>query len=193
VRLFAAVDPPPVERDRLAAALDRLDRLDRAEPADARLRWVPAERWHVTLAFYGEVPEPKVPDLAERLGRAALRSPPFEVRLTGLGTFPSRAAEARVLWVGLDGDVDRLVRLADRCRAAGRRIGLALDARAYRPHLTLARARGAADLRAHVASGYDGDPWPVGTLRLVHSTLGPRAHHETLAAWPLGRTAHYQA
>jgi hypothetical protein len=53
----------------------------------------------------------------------------------------------------------------------------------------LARARREpVDLRAELAelSSYGGEPWPTTTLRLVHSTLGAQARHETLEEMQLG-------
>jgi 2'-5' RNA ligase len=179
VRLFAAIDPPADELAALAAVI--------GEPAPA-LRHVPTEQWHVTTAFFGDVADVLVTELAERLGRAAGRTPALTLSIRGVGTFPKQAAKARVLWAGLDGALAELSRLADRCVAAGRRCGLAMDVRPFRPHLTLARSRhGPVDLRDTVAalSPYAGNPWPVTSLRLVRSTLGSNVTHTTLQEWPL--------
>jgi 2'-5' RNA ligase len=179
MRLFAAVDPPTTAVEHLATAVGALP---------PSLRPVPVEQWHLTTAFYGEVAERTVPELTERLARAAARGAAMTLRLHGVGTFPKQAGQARVLWAGLDGDVAELTRLAERCSAAGRRCGLAMQDRPYRPHLTLARSRhDSVDLRETVAalSPYDGDAWQATQLRLVHSTLGPQVHHETLEEWPL--------
>lgn len=179
MRLFVAVDPPSHEVARLSAA---------APIRSDTLRWVPTEQWHLTLVFCGEVAERVVPGLEERLTRAAGRTAPFELRLHGAGTFPRQASRARVLWVGVGGDVDALSRLAERCTAAARRCGIDVEDRPYRPHLTLARGRGGAvDARAEVTAlqTYDGPPWRVTSLRLVHSTLGAQARHDTVAEIPL--------
>jgi 2'-5' RNA ligase len=179
MRLFAAVDPPAGAVEDLAAAVGALPE---------SLRAVPIEQWHLTTAFYGEVAERTVPELTERLARAAARGGAMTLRLHGIGTFPKQAANARVLWAGVDGDVAELARLADRCVAAGRRCGLAMEDRTYRPHLTLARARrDPVDLRdtMTVLSSYDGPTWQATELRLVKSTLGPQVAHETLATFRL--------
>lgn len=180
VRLFAAIDPPGRVCERLQTVVDAL--------RNDGLRFVPSDQWHVTTAFYGEVSQHVVPELVERLGRAAGRSPRMTLAVSGLGTFPKQAAKTRVLWAGIDGDVADLSRLADRCAAAGRRCGLAMEERTYRPHLTLARARREpVDLRATLAElpSYDDEPWQATTLRLVHSILGREAEHRTLYKWPL--------
>ncbi|HEU5034771.1 MAG TPA: RNA 2',3'-cyclic phosphodiesterase [Mycobacteriales bacterium] len=184
MRLFAAVVPP-------AAALDHLEDALREVALD-RLRPVPRHQWHLTVAFFGEVPERVADDLAERLGRVAARTEPLSLRLRGGGTFPKQAARARQLWVGVDAGGDELARLADRAAAAGRRCGLPMEDRPFRAHLTLGRARrGVEDLTDAVAalSSYDGSPWAVRTLRLVRSTLGAQVRHETWHEWPLGRPA----
>jgi RNA 2',3'-cyclic 3'-phosphodiesterase len=180
VRLFAAIDPPAELCESLGAAL--------GEERDERLRWVPPEQWHLTLAFYGEVDESKVEKLQEGLARAAERTRSFGVRLASVGTFPKQSTKARVLWVGLDGEVDALGRLADRCAGAGRRARITMEDRKFRAHLTLARSRregvDATPLTDRLAS-YSSPWWSVTTLRLVHSTLGAEVKHETVSDWSL--------
>jgi len=112
------------------------------------------------------------------------------LQLAGAGAF-SRPRAARVLWTGVDGDTEGLRRLADRCRAAGGRIGIELKAERFRPHLTLARSRRApVDVTGNIAAlaSYVGPSWTAGSLRLVRSTLGSAAHHETYDEWALGPT-----
>jgi RNA 2',3'-cyclic 3'-phosphodiesterase len=183
VRLFVAV-APPLEQ---AKALD-----DAIGERDGRLRWVPTRQWHLTLVFCGEVDPVVVPELTERLARGSARTPRFDVNLAGAGSFPKQASRARVLWVGLGGDVATLTRLAERCLAAARRTGITVEDRAFRPHLTLARARrDTVDVRSTVQrlSSYAGEPWRVESVRLVHSTLGAQVRHETLAELPLAEGA----
>lgn len=180
MRLFAAIDPPSEVWSSLTAAV--------AGEPDTQLRWVPAEQWHLTLAFYGEVDESKLEKLQEGLARAAERTQPFGVRLSSAGTFPKQAAKARVLWIGLDGEADAMGRLADRCAGAGRRARIAVEDRKFRPHLTLARARRDSVDVAHLVdrlASYSSPWWTVTSLRLVHSTLGAVVRHETLREFAL--------
>jgi 2'-5' RNA ligase len=183
MRLFAAIDPPPAERDRLLGWLEsgRLSATD--------LRLTPSDQWHLTLAFYGETPGGAVADLSERLRRAARRGPELSLQLAGVGSFPSDPARARVMWLGVDGDLVELGRLADRCVAAGRRIGLDLETRKYRPHLTIGRPRrGEIDLRPALASlpPYRGEVWRATSLKLVRSHLGAAVRHEIVEEFGLG-------
>ncbi|MBO0889731.1 MAG: RNA 2',3'-cyclic phosphodiesterase [Acidothermales bacterium] len=192
MRLFAAVVPPP---DVLAELVDatvplrtELSGSRRADAVPMHVRWADAARMHLTLAFYGEVADAVVPRLTERLTRVAGRGTAMDLRFAGGGAFPN-ARRARARWVGVEGDRDPLRRLAASAVAAGRRLRLGGQDRAYRPHLTLARLREPADVRAHVdkLAAYRGRSWRATELVLVRSHLGPAPKHETLASWPLGR------
>ncbi|MGW7261825.1 RNA 2',3'-cyclic phosphodiesterase [Streptomyces sp. NPDC054842] len=186
MRLFAAVLPPEEAVRELAAAVDGLRRL----PGADALRWTGRPGWHFTLAFYGEVADDVLPELSARLARAARRSTPFPLALRGGGHFGGRA-----LWAGAAGDVGALRLLAERAEAAARKAGLPTEEhRRYRPHLTVARSRGGADLSPSVRAldGFTGREWTVGELSLVRSNLpvsgvaGEQPRYETVERWPLG-------
>jgi len=179
MRLFVALVPPADALAELAAAVDAL----RSTPG---LRWTRPEQWHVTLAFLAEVDDRAREALTPRLERVAHRHAPPTLALAGGGRFGRQ-----VLWTRVDGDRAALRRLADAVRAAARRCGLPVDARPYRPHLTLARARGPATDLAPLAAaldGFAGRPWSASDLHLVRSVLGAgpgrTAHHEPVASWP---------
>ncbi|MEU4066862.1 RNA 2',3'-cyclic phosphodiesterase [Streptomyces wedmorensis] len=186
MRLFAAVLPPPERLTELAHVVDRLHRL----PGADGLRWTSRPAWHLTLAFMGEVDEELLPELRERLGRAAHRTPPFPLRLHGGGHFGRRA-----LWTGVAGGLDELRLLAERADAAARRAGVAMEEhRRYQAHLTLARARAdEVDLRPfqEELGTFEGGRWEVAELALVRSNLpvsgvrGEQPRYETVAVWPL--------
>lgn len=171
--------PPP---EALAALVRDVETARAALGPDERaLRWGAPERWHLTLAFYGDVADPD--PLAVRLARAAARTRPLSLSLVGAGRF-GRA----VLWAGVTGDVADLVRLASRCAAAGRREGLDVEDRPYRPHLTVARSRRPVDLRPAVEllHHHGGPGWTADRLHLVVSELGSEPHHRDVVSWPLG-------
>ncbi|MGK5638416.1 RNA 2',3'-cyclic phosphodiesterase [Streptomyces sp. URMC 126] len=187
MRLFVALFPPPPALAELGAEVRRL----RALPdAGRRLRWSDPATWHFTLAFLGEVDEAVLPDLTERLARAARRHPAHELRLAGGGRFGDR-----VLWAGAEGDVPVLRALARSAGAAARRAGAPVDeSRAFHAHLTLARAAGRVALRpyAEALAAFRGSPWAAERLELVRSRLpgsgvpGERPRYETVRAWDLG-------
>lgn len=185
MRLFAAVLPPPTAVDELAARVAGLKRL----PVPDTLRWTGQPGWHFTLAFMGEVDEGILPELGDRLSRAAHRTPAFTLRLHRGGRFGHRA-----LWIGAAGNLEQMRLLAERSDAAARRAGVSMEEhRRYQAHLTVARARDAADLRPYVEAleGFEGTPWEVGDLFLVRSNLpvggiaGEQPRYEVVGSWPL--------
>jgi 2'-5' RNA ligase len=167
VRLFVALHPPPdvVEHaDRAVAAV---------RPRHPDLRWVPAVRWHLTLAFYGEIEDDTVGGVADMVQRRITGHPALELRFQGAGQFARRA-----LWLGVAEQVAGLKALA---RA------VTFERKPYRPHLTVARLRGPVDARPAVAelATYEGPVWVADSVHLVRSRLGPSPSYDDVASWPL--------
>lgn len=186
MRLFVAVLPPDSAVAELRRAVAPLHTL----PGAGGMRWTGTDAWHFTLAFLGVVDEGLLPDLHERLGRAARRTERFPLRIHRGGRFDSH-----VLWAGAAGELDTLRLLAERADAAARRAGVAMDEhRRYTPHLTLARSRSETDLHPYLEAldTFEGTPWEVGEVALVRSNLpvagvpGERPRYEVVASWPLG-------
>jgi RNA 2',3'-cyclic 3'-phosphodiesterase len=194
-RMFVAVVPPAEVADhltgRVAAAVD-------AEVTG--LRWTAQRNWHVTLAFLAALPPARVDAAVTELAAAAEGIDPFVLHLTGAGAFP-RPARAGVVWIGAEGatagDARALARLAKHVRIGLRRAHLRPDRTPFRPHLTVARVRPAADV-THLVERLNRRPagagvpsWPVGHLELIESRLGAGPDgtpaYATVATVALGR------
>lgn len=134
MRLFIAVDPGPAVTARLERAVILL------RPKAPSARWVAASSLHVTLAFLGEIADPRAPDFSAALGRVAARHAPLSLRFRGGGAFGA-PRKPRVLWVGIEGDRDRLSALQRAVVSEIVPLGYTPEARGFSPHLTLARAR----------------------------------------------------
>jgi 2'-5' RNA ligase len=172
------VVPPESALDHLDGALRRL----RDRPGAPR--WVGRDLQHVTLAFFGEVPEATVPAVATAVGDA-LALVDVHLRLAGAGTFPAKG-DPRVLWVGVDGDVEELAELAAAAADAGRSVGVPIERRPYRPHITVGRWPHSAgtDRRIAAALGnYAGPHFTAGEVVLMRSHHGSAPRYETIAAW----------
>ena len=183
MRLFVALVPP-------TAVLGDLDTTVAPHRASRPgLRWTGPPDWHVTLAFLGEVTNPVAERLAPRLERAADRHSPLPLAFAGAGAFPV-PAQARVLWCGLAGDRQALAALAASVATAARRAGAPPPDgdRPFRPHLTLARGRPQADVRALVTAlnPYQGPWWRADQVQLIESHPGGRPRYTTAGRWPLG-------
>jgi len=132
MRTFVALDLEPEIRERIQEFAEKVRQL---APAS---RWVSAESLHVTLKFVGEKPQAMVEKIEAAL--ASIRSEVFEIRFSGAGFFPTPRA-ARVFWVGIQAD-ERLSVLAKAIDDSLSELGVEKEARAFSPHLTLARASG---------------------------------------------------
>lgn len=176
MRLFIALELPADVRAELAAAQARLS----GHP----LRWVAPAGIHLTLQFLGEVDDGLAPSVLAAL--AALEVAPFSLSLAGLGAFPT-ARQPRVVWVGLGGDTGALAALQAAVGAATAPLGFTPEARPFRAHLTLGRARpdaAPAALRAlgeALARVAPPPPlsWTAGAPALFQSTLTPQGARYT--------------
>jgi 2'-5' RNA ligase len=182
-RLFVAVDPPAEARADLDGALSPL------RGADGEPRWIPSERWHVTLLFLGAVPDERVAGLIAAVGEVVARAAPLTLWIAGAGRFGS-GRRPHVFWSGLDGDVGALTDLADRLREAAAGLGFSVEDRPFRAHLTVGRWRPdrPADGRLpERLTGYRGPAWPVTEVALLSSHLGPDPRYDAVATWALTR------
>ncbi|MFJ3902924.1 RNA 2',3'-cyclic phosphodiesterase [Streptomyces sp. NPDC090025] len=180
IRAFIALAPPDAAKDELAHALRP------AVDAYPGLRWNRIQDWHITLAFLGELPVEVVPPLRAPLARLAAGRRPLELALRGGGHF-----DERVLWSGIDGEVDALRALAGEVRELVRSHGIPFAERPLRPHLTLARARrgDASSVTASAAglAGFTGAPWTTARLHLVGSNIGRGPgpiRYRDIESWP---------
>ena len=161
IRLFAAVAVPP----------EIGDGLSRRQQGLPGARWRPLEALHVTLRFFGEIPEPVASDLDAELSRIA--GAPFDLVLEGVGAF-GEGRDLHAVWAGV-AESQHLRQLASRCEAAARRVGLKPEARAYKPHVTLAYLKRADPVRAAAwVQGHNllkSPPFRVGGFGLYSSWL----------------------
>ena len=188
IRAFLAVELAPEVRHVLSELIDLLDRVGVKD-----LRLAKAEGIHLTVKFLGEVPEPQAEAIAQATAEAVGGVRAFGLELGDPGVFPNLKA-ARVLWVGLGGDLSSLANVHERAEDALAPLGFDRDTRPFRPHLTLGRLRERApstDRRRaadalYAATVASGTTINVESISLMRSTLTPGgAEYERLALMPL--------
>jgi len=132
-RLFAAIEISPDQ-----AFLDQYRKL-KAQIHQEKIKWVEEHNLHITLKFFGDTEESRIPDISRALELIAGRMECFGFRLEGLGVFGSRY-DPRVVWVGIH-PYERLVSLMKETGEAMKSIGYPPDRQNLVPHLTVGRIR----------------------------------------------------
>jgi RNA 2',3'-cyclic 3'-phosphodiesterase len=140
IRTFIAVELDPILKEAIAAVQETLKRELHGLAAGVRLQWTRVDSIHLTLKFLGDIEEGRVVDILHALEEAGRSHEPFIIDVKGFGVFPHLRAP-RVLWMGLTGQTDRLIRLAESVDAALLPLGFPVEPKPYTPHLTLARVK----------------------------------------------------
>jgi 2'-5' RNA ligase len=134
MRLFVAIDIPPDIVQQVETVKEKL------AATKAHVRWVSPSQYHVTVKFIGDVEDARVPELLDRVERAAAQVPAFEVEVEGIDRLPEKGP-ARVIMSRILSPDNRMTKLHRLVDSAVGGMGLPLDTRALVPHLTLGRVR----------------------------------------------------
>lgn len=169
IRLFAA----------LAMPSEIAEGLMRRQHGLPGARWRPAEAFHVTLRFFGDVREDLAADLDTEL--AAIAGEALTLELAGVGAF-GEGEHIHAVWAGVE-DNPALRHLAKSCETAARRAGLPADTRVYKPHVTLAYLRRPEpDRVAH---------W-IQANNLIHSPAFTVTNFGLYSSWPSDEGSKYR-
>jgi len=186
IRAFLAIDLPHEIRNEIAQIQNRLKN-------DLRglIRWVRPEGIHLTLKFFGDIKGNDMETVSRVMENQAGRINPLRFGIKNLGVFPD-LKRPRVLWLGIDGDVESLIAFQ---KAMDRELyahGFPIEDRPFRPHLTLARIRepkglmGIAKLMEN-RDGYTAGCFDAAEIILFRSQLMPQgAVYTKLACFPFG-------
>ena len=185
IRSFLAFELPPETR----RVLNRVAAEVHSSPLDGK--WVRTGNIHLTVIFLGNIREEELAVMGEAVGRVCALYAPFPIRIKPMGCFPHKR-NPRVLWLGLETDLDRMARFRDTMQERLLPFGIKAEKRPFRPHLTLGRFRKAkrADPRVDdLLSFYKDLTSPPGSLNelvLFKSDLKPAgAVYTKMLSWPL--------
>ena len=163
-RLFVAVDLPEPTRQ-LLAGLD---------PQIRGVRWTHPDQMHLTLGFFGDVPEHIELKLREKL--SAIEFGAFFLPVNGVGMFSSKGAP-KIIWVGVGKAHPHLFQIYKRVQEAVLAAGIEPELPPWHPHITMARCRGvsAQALRKFLQSNAELDAGMirVDAFHLYSSNLTP--------------------
>lgn len=171
-RLFFALWPSEEVRSGLAEVMASLH-VGHAKP-------VPAENLHITLLFLGSVTT-QTRTCAEAIA-AGIAGHPFELSLDQIGFWP----QSGILWLGARELPESLAALVRDLHLGIAGCGIDLDARPFKPHVTLMRK--ALVVRRERPLG--AVAWRVDDFVLVESkTTRDGSHYQVLTSWRLGADA----
>ncbi len=134
MRTFIAIEIPDEIKQQMAGVQAQIRK------AEVDASWPRPEGIHLTLKFLGEVPEARIDEIRNGLALAVAGMGRFRLEVRGIGAFPN-ARNARVVWVGLSGEMEKLNRLQAAIEDSLTRIGVEREDKLFKPHLTLARIK----------------------------------------------------
>jgi 2'-5' RNA ligase len=132
-RLFAAIKVNPDKQ-----FLDHYHKIQ-THLQHERIKWVEEYNIHITLKFFGETEESKIPEIKGFLSDVAANTNVFSFSLQNLGFFGS-SYDPRVVWVGINPD-ENLVSIMKMINTKLEPIGYKPDRQNLVPHLTLGRIK----------------------------------------------------
>lgn len=185
-RVFCAIELPSLVLEKISEHITRL----RAAAPDSPASWSRPENVHLTLKFLGEIAQARISDLSQAAANAVAGFSPFEILIKDTGSFP-RHGTPRVFWIGVDDYSGQLAQLQAKLDEECLRLGFEKEARAFNPHLTIARGRkpqGARALAAaHKEMGFVSMEVCVNELSVIRSELSSKgSNYTTISRHALG-------
>jgi 2'-5' RNA ligase len=184
VRLFIAVELPDPVRQHLRDVQSAL------RPDAPRASWTRPDNLHLTLKFLGEVRDQQFPSLADSLSRVSVDGN-ADLYAAAVECFPERGP-VRIVAAALEGTLGPLKALHAAIEQRCAFLGFEREARSYRPHVTLARARPTLPpavrerLTGATTATWPGPTFVVPEFVLMESRLKPSgAEYLVAARFPL--------
>lgn len=180
MRFFIALEIPETNLDELIKVQQQVKQIL------PEIRLTVPQKLHLTIAFIGEQPESLKEDLIRLITVAADGVSPFTVSAGIIDGFPT-LHHPKVLWMGVNGELDKLLIIRERIKDGLNNLSLPIDERRYIPHIALAKAT---DLQLntheeealHKIALQAFSPIRVSSIKLFESIASGSLHtHNTLA------------
>ena len=171
-RIFVAVDISADARRKAAAYISGL----RNEFSDLKIGWDKSEKLHLTLKFLGDIDEEQLSALENVVENVKDRFSSFNLQISETGVFPSER-NARVLWLGVKGEVETLKKINAVLETECEKIGFKKENRNFTPHLTIARIREPQKtkklIQKHLENKFEPAGFEVSEIVIYESVLQP--------------------
>lgn len=180
MRFFIALEIPEENKSQIEKIQDGIKNLI----PSARL--TDHDKLHLTLAFIGEQPDILKDQLIEVLRNAAQGVSPFQITPAYIDGFPN-IHHPHTLWIGVKGDIDKLLIIRERIKDELTGLNLLVDERRFTPHISIADVQKLStkgEMEAHLQHLVESDlePINVSSIKLFESIPEHGFHrHNTLA------------
>ncbi|HMJ91036.1 MAG TPA: RNA 2',3'-cyclic phosphodiesterase [Candidatus Acidoferrum sp.] len=179
IRAFVAVPIP----EHIRAELARMQTEMLPEFRD--VSWTRPEAMHLTLHFFGDIDTEKINEVIATLTAATGSRPVMKLSLRGVGNFSQR-----VIWAGIEGDIEILRELALAIQDSVAKFGSKIEERRFNAHVTLGRVRQRAgrDFNVKLQRWREAEfgSFSADRVELIRSELSPHgSRYTTLAVFPL--------
>lgn len=181
MRFFIALEIPEKNKAHFRAIQDRLHTLI------PQARLTNFEKIHLTLAFVGEQPEELKDKLIEAIKNAVIGILPFEVTPAYIDGFPN-IHYPQVLWVGVKGDIDKILLIRERTKDGLEYLHLPVDERRFVPHISIAKLNNDFQVNRNLEEELEKimsttfEPIKIASIKLFESIPEGGLHkHNTLA------------
>lgn len=145
------------------------------------------DKIHLTMAFLGEQSDDLKDQLIQVIEDAVANISPFEVTPAYIDGFPN-IHYPKILWVGVKGDIDKVLMIRERVKDSLANLNLPVDERRYIPHITIAKFKEDfqvdQELETRLAEimAQNFDPIQITSIKLFESIPNESFHsHNTLA------------
>jgi len=142
-----------------------------------QVKWVTPENIHLTLKFLGNINAGEINAIDEAMKSGVTGFFPIHLFVKGGGVFPDMR-RPRVIWAGIAGEIDELIRLQKSIDKNMIKIGFSKDRR-FKSHLTVGRVKGSIDPASladffRYFDMFESKPFIVDKIFLMQSDLKPK-------------------
>lgn len=180
MRFFIALEIPDNSKSELS---DLQRKLKSIIP---QMKSTDSDKLHLTIAFIGEQPESLKEPLTEVMGQSTTGISPFTITPGYIDGFP-HLHTAHTLWIGVKGDIDKLLLIRHKIKDGLTHLNLNTDERRFIPHIALGKLNNfsitpAQELDLQKLESQNFQPIRVQSIKLFESVPDHSLHtHNTLA------------
>ena len=170
-RIFVAVD---ISEEARRAVKKYISELKREFP-NVKVGWEKAEKLHLTLKFLGDSDEKQIGKIFEIAENISKSNSVLKLQIANPNAFLA-SRNAQVLWLGVDGDVEKLQKINSVLENECEKLGFKKNKK-FKPHLTIGRIRelkNSDDLvRKHLENKFEPAEFEVASIVFYESKLQP--------------------